>query len=353
MSHAYGSGSKKAPSKAEIAQAKQALSLLKAQKERGETAAQRIASQTATSEAVYKKPLATKQPPGPAKGKSSDGQAPEANYRKVFVPGNASSEEDKLGSRAQSSSNSKSKSKSKPTGKAAKVPTAVLDPGEEDGNVEPVVPSRHFDQPFEARKPVAGPGKKPPPSTSGKAPPPTDDLPIKLGKGAPSMGEEEENRGPMEKCQYCERKFNPESLAKHENVCQERPDKPKRKAFNSQKARVVTSEQEKLLTEAKKEDKRAKAAPPKKKIPKWKMQSEQFRAVMKNSQQNEDGTSAPVQLDPQYDEKSDYIQCPTCGRSFNVDAGKRHIPFCAKKQMLDKLKNPQKYKGASNPGKKK
>ena len=44
----------------------------------------------------------------------------------------------------------------------------------------------------------------------------------------------------------CGRKFNPDSIAKHEAVCQQVFQK-KRKEFNTQKQRIVDNEQKKLM----------------------------------------------------------------------------------------------------------
>lgn len=44
----------------------------------------------------------------------------------------------------------------------------------------------------------------------------------------------------------CGRKFNPDSIAKHENVCRQVFQK-KRKEFNAQDQRLVANEQKKLM----------------------------------------------------------------------------------------------------------
>lgn len=57
-----------------------------------------------------------------------------------------------------------------------------------------------------------------------------------------------------------------------------------------------------------------------KKIPKWKLEHEQFIAVLKA---NKGG--AVIQSNPMLDDR---IECPTCGRKFNETAAERHIPKC-------------------------
>jgi hypothetical protein len=59
-----------------------------------------------------------------------------------------------------------------------------------------------------------------------------------------------------------------------------------------------------------------------KKIPKWKLQSEQFKAAMKAGRTGEAPPAAMME------ELDDRITCPTCGRKFNQLAAERHIPLC-------------------------
>eukprot|EP00831_Metopus_contortus_P072150 TRINITY_DN65879_c0_g1_i2.p1 TRINITY_DN65879_c0_g1~~TRINITY_DN65879_c0_g1_i2.p1 ORF type:complete len:291 (-),score=44.35 TRINITY_DN65879_c0_g1_i2:144-1016(-) len=106
--------------------------------------------------------------------------------------------------------------------------------------------------------------------------PEEEEKPIKAGMGVPEVSA----GGPTEECQYCGRKFNPETLVKHERVCQERPDKKKRKVFDSSKARLVSKEQAQLKTKSTNIETKKITNKFGKKIPKWKVQSEQFRAAM-------------------------------------------------------------------------
>ena len=80
-------------------------------------------------------------------------------------------------------------------------------------------------------------------------------------------------------CPHCGRKFNEISYPKHVKNCQKVFQK-KRKAFNTQKQRFVDSEQASLMKmgamQAKKNPKLNK---PKGGIPKWKLQSMEFRAI--------------------------------------------------------------------------
>jgi hypothetical protein len=72
-------------------------------------------------------------------------------------------------------------------------------------------------------------------------------------------------------------------------------------------------------------------------IPKWKSKSAAFREAIKLArqvtlaEQKSKETGIPLhELLPasamNYEKPADYVQCPTCGRSFNENAGARHIP---------------------------
>jgi len=143
-------------------------------------------------------------------------------------------------------------------------------------------------------------------------------------------------------CEYCDRMFNTDSLGKHQKVCQERPDKKKRKVFDSKKTRIIDQEQNTLTPKPKSKPKVEESKKPEKKIPKWKVQSEQFRNALRantavsgeNEYQSPLGTA----------ESSGYIKCPTCGRNFNEDAAKRHIPICANKTKSEAMKGTNQKK---------
>lgn len=111
----------------------------------------------------------------------------------------------------------------------------------------------------------------------------------------------------------CGRQFNPDSIAKHEAVCKKVFQK-KRKEFNAQEQRIVANEQVKLMkkgavVERKMEEKKAKE-----KVPKWKAESLQFRAGIKQAR---GGAGLSKEEQKMLDMKPDLIKCQFCGRSFN------------------------------------
>ena len=306
---------------AELAKARKALSLLKEQKSKGVTAAQRIEARQ-----FGRQTMATK-----ANG----------NYRKVFNPNEIIKTKATAGTRENVSE---------------KYDAGDNERENMDEDQQPVIPSKHFDQPF--GEPVKAPlntqvnrQAKPAAATNNKvgATPVKDERPIKV-TAAPEQpeaeGENEYEQISTVACRYCERKFNPSSLAKHAKVCEMRPDKPKRKAFNSSKARVADPDQAQLVAETKPEQKKLKTT---KKVAKWKAQSQNFRKAICNGKDvPKEGEPGAAVNEPDQPE-DDFVKCETCGRTFNTDAGKKHVPFCANRLKMEQLKNPQKFKNGQNP----
>ncbi len=310
----------------ELARARKALSLLRAQRERGDTALQRIAARGPRSD--DDRALPTSKKAAGANGK----------YRKVFKP----AEEDAVPEEEEAKADRRPIRAAKPAVAMPKYSKDAEEQENEEGD-EPVIPSKHFDQPF-------GGDKQPlKPQQAQKSSVPLGERPIKPAKAAKLPQDDGSENIEMAACSYCGRKFNTESLAKHKKVCQERPDKVKRNVFSSSKARVVDAEQPTLQGKEPKPEKTDK----KKKIPKWKIESARFRNAIKPQDKDGKSEDQPGALAPADYEKADYVQCPTCGRSFNDDAAKRHMPFCASKAKIDKMKNPQKFKSGSNLSRKK
>ena len=104
----------------------------------------------------------------------------------------------------------------------------------------------------------------------------SDNRPIGGGLTAEQMPNENEITTP---CPHCGRKFNEISFPKHVKNCQKVFQK-KRKAFNTQKQRIIDSEQASLMRQGALEAKRnPKLNKPKGGIPKWKLQSMEFRSI--------------------------------------------------------------------------
>ena len=75
------------------------------------------------------------------------------------------------------------------------------------------------------------------------------------------------------------------------------------------------------------------------KIPKWKQQSAAFRAGLKQGR----GQQLTAEEKSVAEKAAGMVQCGTCGRKFNEDAAKRHIPFCqSKSKQMPKMNTSKK-----------
>jgi hypothetical protein len=136
--------------------------------------------------------------------------------------------------------------------------------------------------------------------------------------------------------QGCGRKFNPDSIKKHEAVCKKVFQK-KRKEFNAQDQRIVANEQVKLMKKGAVVDRKLEEKKANEKLPKWKAESLQLRAGIKQAKDSDYAPSKEEQKLLEMAQKSGYVKCHICGRNFNETAAQRHIPFCeaqAKKTQM-------------------
>ena len=129
----------------------------------------------------------------------------------------------------------------------------------------------------------------------------------------------------------CGRKFNPDSIAKHEANCRQVFQK-KRKEFNTQNQRLVDNEQKKLMRHGEHVDKKMEVQKAKQKVPKWKAQSLELRTGIKMARSDDYAPSAKEQQMMQAAQQEQMVKCHVCGRTFNENAAKRHIPFCEQQQ---------------------
>ena len=77
------------------------------------------------------------------------------------------------------------------------------------------------------------------------------------------------------------------------------------------------------------------------KMPKWKKESLQFRMGLKQAKGDDFNPSKEerhMMEQAKRAEEDDKVKCPTCGRSFNHDAGKRHIAFCEAQAKKNQMK---------------
>lgn len=153
---------------------------------------------------------------------------------------------------------------------------------------------------------------------------------------------------PLVPCPDCGRKFKEDRLDKHLKICQ-KVFATKRKQFNSAANRLGELENAKdLIANAKQIEKEKemqkenKVVPKKEKnVPKWKAQSLAFRQAIlaaKGSTGDAEAAEKAQELQQELNavkaagggEEADMTKCPHCGRTFNKEAGERHIAICVK-----------------------
>jgi len=186
-----------------------------------------------------------------------------------------------------------------------------------------------------------------------------DNRPIGGGMDIGMMPEEGEPTSP---CPHCGRKFVANALAKHTKICQKVFQK-KRKAFNTQKQRIIDGEHASLMRQGQMMEKKMAKSNQNNKggIPKWKLQSMEFRQICRG------GFGGPVQIgkgkgggkggvkgkgvmqQQSYTPSvitDSFIPCKFCNRRYNDEAYHKHLPGCERRykeaQMRNKLqKKPQ------------
>lgn len=165
-------------------------------------------------------------------------------------------------------------------------------------------------------------------------------------RSAPATPLGDEAAGPLVPCPDCGRKFNAESLDKHIRICK-KVFQQKRKQFNSAANRWASLDNaEDVIAHAKKiEREREKATEARENnhgaaaqnVPKWKQKSLAFRQAILNAKASTGDAEAQAKADEIREElklagdvDSDMTRCPHCSRTFNKEAGERHIAICLK-----------------------
>ncbi|XP_053613709.1 zinc finger C2HC domain-containing protein 1C isoform X3 [Plodia interpunctella] len=149
--------------------------------------------------------------------------------------------------------------------------------------------------------------------------------------------------GAGEPCAVCGRRFAPDRLQKHQEICKKANNK-KRKPFDALKHRLAGTEAENYKgTEAEpfinKLRKGATTSQTKVKPlnNNWRQKHEEFINAIRAAKQVQQHLDAGGKLSdlppPPPSENPDYVQCPHCSRRFNQAAAERHIPKCASYQF--------------------
>ena len=187
-----------------------------------------------------------------------------------------------------------------------------------------------------------------------------DNRPIGGGMDIGMMPEEGEPTSP---CPHCGRKFVANALAKHTKICQKVFQK-KRKAFNTQKQRIIDGEHASLMRQGQMmEKKMAKSNQNNNKggIPKWKLQSMEFRQICrggfggpvqigKSSKGGVKGKSTGMQQQSYTPSviTDSFIPCKFCNRRYNDEAYHKHLPGCERRYKEAQMRNKLQRKPQGN-----
>eukprot|EP00501_MAST-03F_sp_TOSAG23-6_P000086 GSMAST32.ASY1.ANO1.88.1 assembled CDS len=139
-------------------------------------------------------------------------------------------------------------------------------------------------------------------------------------------------------CRFCGRKFNEKVHARHVKICA-KSRKKHRKTFSMAEKRAAALAELNPGVNAREIKKNSKKAAAKiersKKVKKakWKSESNSLREAMKASREynkaKASGKPTPMPSASSHDQHAGFIECPTCGRTFNEKAAERHIPKCS------------------------
>ena len=180
--------------------------------------------------------------------------------------------------------------------------------------------------------------------------------------GGMDMGMNPEEGEPTSPCPHCGRKFVATALAKHTKICQKVFQK-KRKAFNTQKQRIIDGEHASLMRQGQMMEKKMAKSNQHNKggIPKWKLQSMEFRQICRG------GFGGPVQIgksskggvkgkssagmQQSYTPSvitDSFIPCKFCNRRYNEEAYHKHLPGCERRYKEAQMRNKLQRKPQGN-----
>lgn len=146
-------------------------------------------------------------------------------------------------------------------------------------------------------------------------------------------------------CPDCGRKFNADSIDRHIKICK-KVFVNKRQQFSSAANRLGEFEDAQQLIANAERQEASREAPEKKvrpanasdKVPAWKKKSLEFRQAMAAAKAATGDESAQEKVDEIQKQLTavgnqadpDKMKCPHCGRTFNKEAGERHVAICVK-----------------------
>ncbi|KAI8809555.1 hypothetical protein BJ742DRAFT_227861 [Cladochytrium replicatum] len=158
-------------------------------------------------------------------------------------------------------------------------------------------------------------------------------------------------------CQLCGRKFAEDRLSVHIKAC--KVASKTRKVFDAGKARVRGTDLEKYTEIRKQKNPAAETIKLKVTIyqavsytklttseqkSNWRAKHQNFIQMVRAARDPnaKDSNSDNLNNHGGFDPYADYVQCEHCGRRFNEDSAKRHIPVCASAKAKQRFTSPQK-----------
>lgn len=164
---------------------------------------------------------------------------------------------------------------------------------------------------------------------------------MRVGAGQPCVGldgAKPAKMEPLRECRVCGRTFRESIVQRHEAACK-KVQKPRR-AFDVRQQRLegvegIKEVQRQAAYQSRSSNAYERVEEKNKKMPKWKIQHQQFQAAMKavrgisepvgsGGPRGSGGAAAAMPPPP-----DDRVPCPHCGRKFAVETAERHIPHCA------------------------
>ncbi|XP_045502769.1 zinc finger C2HC domain-containing protein 1C [Colias croceus] len=180
--------------------------------------------------------------------------------------------------------------------------------------------------PVPRRTPVSPQASSGPKARTGSGP--------RAGPVGPSAG----GAGSGDACAVCGRRFAPDRLAKHQEICRKTHSK-RRKPFDVIKHRLAGTEAEPFIGKLRKNVTSTSSSKVQSKSlnSNWRQKHEEFIQAIRAAKQVQAHLNAGGKLSdlppPPPSENPDYVQCPHCNRRFNQGAAERHIPKCANFQF--------------------
>jgi hypothetical protein len=138
---------------------------------------------------------------------------------------------------------------------------------------------------------------------------------------------------PTRCCGHCGRNFNLDVVEKHERIC---GSQKKRLQFDSSERRLqaIREAERAQGTLEESPSSRNDHGPVKVKKASWKEKSDQLRAAVGLARAKNPDERRVYEAELAKANEASLTRCDFCGRSFNAEAAKRHIPFCKNKSMM-------------------